>query len=320
MPTWGELLTEISQMGNAYANQAALSIDIVRKKYLSQLFGHSKRNIIVYASKWTISPTPRNEEMITINEEDIEGLMEVIHQLDGDLGLDLIVHSPGGSPVAAEAMVQYLRKKFSSIRVIIPQAAMSAATMIACSADEIIMGKHSFIGPIDPQMIVPVPTGLTATWRMIPAQAIEDQFEMAKEQCKDAGNLASWYPILPMYGPALLKECEIAKKLSKKLVKEWLVKYMFASDSNRTAKAERIASFLLSHKTHLSHGRHIDRETARSKGLKIIDLEADPKFQDLVLSVFHATSLTFQNTGAVKIIENQIGKAYIKQEIPPRQK
>jgi ClpP class serine protease len=28
--------------------------------------------------------------------------------------------------------------------------AMSAATMIACAADVIVMGKHSFLGPIDP--------------------------------------------------------------------------------------------------------------------------------------------------------------------------
>ncbi len=35
--------------------------------------------------------------------------MEVSHGLEGD-GLDLILHSPGGSPEAAEAIVSYLRQ------------------------------------------------------------------------------------------------------------------------------------------------------------------------------------------------------------------
>ena len=39
----------------------------------------------------------------------------------------------------------------NDIRVIVPQIAMSAGTMIASAAREIIMGQHSNIGPIDPQ-------------------------------------------------------------------------------------------------------------------------------------------------------------------------
>ena len=84
--------------------------------------------------------------------------------------LDLILHSPGGSPEAAEAVVSYLRSCFSHVRVIVPQLAMSAATMIACSADEVILGKHSFLGPIDPQLVLPTSLGV----RMVPAQAVLD--------------------------------------------------------------------------------------------------------------------------------------------------
>ncbi|MCB5658491.1 hypothetical protein LIQ27_20525, partial [Bacteroides fragilis] len=49
-----------------------------------------------------------------------------------------------------------------------------------------------------------------------------------------------------------------------------------------------------------------------SKGLKIEYLEKDSQLQDLVLSVFHATTHTFSSTPAMKIIENQNGKAFIK--------
>ena len=49
-------------------------------------------------------------------------------------------------------------------------------------------------------------------------------------------------------------------------------------------------------------------------GLKIIRLEDDQKLQDLVLSVHHATSITFSATPAAKIIENHLGKAYVQLE------
>ena len=114
--------------------------------------------------------------------------------------LDLIVHSPGGSPEAAEAIVIYLRSKFEHIRVFVPHMAMSAATMIACAADEVVMGKHSFIGPIDPQL--QLQTGLGV--RLVPAQAIVDQFAQAVLECQDATKIRAWLPMLTQYGPDLL--------------------------------------------------------------------------------------------------------------------
>ena len=35
------------------------------------------------------------------------------------------------------------------------------------------------------------------------------------------------------------------------------------------------------------------RDVAKSEGLIVEDLESDPKLQDLVLSLFHATTHTF---------------------------
>jgi hypothetical protein len=137
--------------------------------------------------------------------------------------LDIIIHSPGGSAEATEALVVYLRSKFDHIRAIIPYGAMSVATMLACSANEVIMGKHSFIGPVDPQIIVNTRLGLQA----VPAQAIIEQFERARQECKTPENLGVWIPILEQYGPALIVQCENAIELSRTLVAEWLEQYMF---------------------------------------------------------------------------------------------
>ena len=304
MPTWGEILKELREI---MEREKKPPFDMVRRKYLKKLSEYTGRNTILYATKWT-QPGDIPSEMISLTDEDIQGFMEVTSGLSGDT-LDLIIHSPGGSAEATEALVIYLRSKFAHIRAIIPYGAMSAATMLTCAADEIIMGKHSFIGPIDPQVIVYTRLGR----RAIPAQAIIEQFERAKKECKeDPKNLGVWLPIIEQYGPALIVECEHAIDLSKNLVLEWLTQYMFKNDDSEEI-AKKVAETLANHSLFKSHGRHIDREQAKEIGLKITDLEDDNTLQDLVLSVFHAITHTFDGTGAVKIIENHVGKAFIKQ-------
>jgi hypothetical protein len=248
-------------------------------------------------------------EELSITEEDMQGLMEVFHGLTSD-NVDLILHSPGGSAEATEAMVYYIRSKFSHVRIIVPHQAMSAATMLACSADKIIMGKHSFLGPIDPQFFVRTQLGGQA----VPAQAVLDQFDMAKQDCQDPKLLGAWAPILPQYGPALLIQCQETLKLSKELVAKWLTQYMFKNikDATPAVRAAAVADSLANHTAFKTHGRPIDRDYARSLGLDVDDLEKDQKLQDLVLSVFHATTHTFNGTPAVKIIENHDGRAFVR--------
>ncbi len=306
MPTWGGLLAELKAQKGMMP-----PFDAVRRKYLSTTYKKTGRNIILYATKWTqadnIAP-----DLISITEEDIQGLMEVIHGLKGP-NLDLIVHSPGGSPEATEAFVSYLRTKFDDIRVIIPQSAMSAATMLACASNRIVMGKHSFIGPIDPQMLIFNNGAIMA----VPAQAILDQFRLCQSECEDPKKLGSWLPILGQYGPALLVQSDNALKLSQELVSEWLVKYMFAGKPGAVDISKGIAAKLADHTLFKSHARHINREMAKNMGLIIEDLEADQEFQDNILSIFHATTHTFNGTNAVKIIENHEGRAFIKQQYRP---
>ena len=148
----------------------------------------------------------------------------------------------------------------------------------------------------------------------MPAQAILDQFDKAKEECQDPKLLGRWLPILSQCGPALLIQCENAIDLSKALLTEWLERYMFSESHDAAKKAKKIAHYLSDHKEFKSHGRHISRDKAKELKLNIENFEDDQTLQDLVLSVFHATTHTFSGTNAMKIIENHNGKAFIKQQ------
>jgi Serine dehydrogenase proteinase len=308
VPTWSGILNEI-QAEVEKNNPSAF--DTVRRKYLALLAAHTNRNVILYATKWTQSGVS-DPNLISINEEDVQGFMEVVHGLQGEQ-LDLVISSPGGSPEAAEALVHYLRSKFRQIRVIVPHAAMSAATLVACAAEEIVMGKQSSLGPVDPQFILSSQYGIQA----VPAQAILEQFQWAKEECKDPQLLGAWAPMLSQYGPALLIECENALELASELASTWLRTYMLRGMSNKrnaSRKARAIAKALTDHVRFKSHGRHISRDEAREMGMVVSDLETDQTLQDLVLSVYHATTQTFDNTTGVKIIENHVGKAFVKMQ------
>ena len=149
--------------------------------------------------------------------------------------------------------------------------------------------------------------------RYVPARAIVEQFERAKQECKDDPTLLSaWFPILQQYGPSLIAECEDAEQLSKRLIKQWLASYMFAGRPDADDQAQAVADYFADYTIHRSHSLGIDRDAARNAGLdKIEDLEDDLALQDAVLSAHHATLHTLGGP-AVKIVENHMGRAFVK--------
>ena len=215
--SWGDVLKELQQaLTSGQPLPAGLNpFDVIRRRYLVRLHEATRRNVILYASKWTQAPA--DPDAVSIVPEDLQGFMEVLTDLDPAVGLDLVLHSPGGSAEAAESIVKYVRAHFTDVRVIVPHAAMSAATMLACSANKILMGTHSFLGPIDPQFIMQQEGGGRIA---VAAHAILEQFALAKKECADPTLLPAWIPILRQYGPALLVQCQLAQDLSRTLVAE----------------------------------------------------------------------------------------------------
>lgn len=309
MPNWHDILNEIGKMGSPH--------DVVRRNYLKKLSDYTGRNTIVYYSGWLQKNVPGTE----VNDSDKTGLMTVVNKLDRTKGLDLILHTPGGLTAATESVVDYLHSMFGNdIRAIVPQLAMSAGTMIACSCKSILMGKQSNLGPIDPQL------------GPIPAHGIVEEFKRAYDEIKTAQinalthpndpaavaeantKIALWQPIVAKYSPALIGECEKNIEWSESMVKDWLARNMLSDLAPADMEQERktIMTELADHTVSKSHGRHIPMQKCIDIGLKIEKLEDDPTLQDLVLSVHHSCIHTLSNTPSIKIIENQNGIAFIQ--------
>jgi len=296
MPTWNDIIKEIGAQPNAF--------DHIRRKYIAELSEKTGRNVIVYYSGWLQKGNlAQHGFRFDIVDSDKMGFMSTIKGLDKTKGLDLVLHTPGGSIGATESIVHYLKSIFGNdIRAIVPQIAMSAGTMIACSCKEILMGKHSNLGPIDPQI-----NGL-------PTHGIIEEFERAKiEIANNPKSIPVWQTILSRYSPTLIGECEKAIKWSESIVSDWLKANMFSTDENKDAIVDGIIKELGSHALTLSHDRHLHIDILKDRlGLKIIQLESDNDLQDKVLSVHHSCIISLTQTPAYKIIENQEGKAFIQ--------
>lgn len=297
MPNWNEVIVEIQQ--EQQKNPDANPLDSVRRKYLKKISDISGRNTIAYYSGWLQKPQIAGT---AVSDKDKSGFMLTINKLDRTKGLDLILHTPGGDIAATESLVDYLYSMYNNdIRVIVPQISMSAGTMIAFASKEIVMGKHSNLGPIDPQM-----GGLAC-------QAVLNEFEQAKEDIKqNPQSAALWQVIISKYHPTFLGACKQAIEWSEKMVYEWLKNNMCAGDESRVKK---IVSTFSNHTEQKSHSRHISKKECEEVGLNITALETDQDFQDAVLTTHHAFMHTFSNTLCVKIIENHDGVAYIEQAV-----
>lgn len=298
MPDLKQILDEIKNV-----EENGTSVDIVRRKYIRELSEYRKRNVIVYYSNWLQNPNvPEN----AISDMDINGFMTTIHEMDTSMGLDLILHTPGGELAATENIVNYLRTIFScDIDVFVPQLAMSAGTMIACSCRKIYMGKQSSLGPIDPQFYIP---GVG----QVAALGIIEEIERALNEIKvRPESQVFWANIFQKYNPTFIGKCEKAIEWSTQITAEWLKNCMFEKDPDAELKAKNVIDKIASHIETKSHRRHLSIQKCKEIGLKIEDLEQDQKLQDLVLSIHHSCMATFHNPTIIKIIENQKNKLFM---------
>lgn len=295
MPTWDEIMREIGSASNIF--------DVTRRKYIRELSDYTGRNTVVYYSGFLQKQNlVRQGVEFSITDNDKNGFMTVVKGLDRTKGLDLILHTPGGDVSSTESIVDYLKSIFgNNIRAIVPQIAMSAGTMISCACKKIVMGKQSNLGPIDPQL------------GGFPAHGIIEEFEdILNAVKKDPQSIIVWREVLAKYSPTLIGECQKAIQWANSMVATWLQDNMFSEYPDSTDRAHKVVQSLGSHSATLSHSRHLDMKYLKGIGLEIEEMESDQTLQDLILSVHHSVIISISQTNTTKIIENNLGKAFIQ--------
>lgn len=303
MPNQFQILGEIQ--ARAIQNPGLNPFDGVRKDKIAALKALTGRPVIIYAADFLsmkVAAIPQLQAGITITLRDKDYIAGLIDTVPGD-EVDLLIQSPGGSAEATEIIVEHLRARFKHVRVLIPGTAKSAATMLALSGNELVMDGLSECGPIDPQ--VPV------NGRYNPAGAILKQFNLAVETLKDnPTHMNAWLPVLQMYGPALLVECQHYLDLSQTLVAKWLAEYMFAGEDNAADRAVEIAKWLSEDDNFLTHARRVNMQELQERGVHVVDMNAQPELQNAVRELYYAVMATFDHTGCYKLFENSENQTF----------
>ncbi len=205
--------------------------------------------------------------------------------------LVFLENTPGGSVEAVEKMVEISRHHYAEIYFVVPDAAMSAGTILCMSGDKIYMDYSSSLGPIDPQ----VNNG--EQW--VPALGYLDKVKQLLERAEKGTLTNAEFMILQSLDLALLSRYEQARDLTVTLLKKWLVEYKFkdwkehkttpskigkpVTDAEKNERAEDIARKLGDNRLWHSHGRMIGCKTLSDVlNLKIDDYSGDEVLRPLI--------------------------------------
>lgn len=123
-------------------------------------------------------------DAVAISREETMGLSYIIDHVQKEFGLPrkliLLIETIGGSGAAAYNIARLLRVRFKEIVVFVPHFALSAGTIIACIADEIVMDVMSCLGPFDAQLDLP-------KYGLISASALRKGIDITEEYYRKRG-------------------------------------------------------------------------------------------------------------------------------------
>ena len=255
---------------------------------IRQIEALRKRPLAIYVT--SLTPLPRVTAYIS--HEDIVPFSEILDSVPGDK-VDVLIESPGGLSEVSVELRAILRKRFSDVGFIIPHAAMSAATILVMSGDEILMDYRSSLGAVDPQFV-------GNDGRPQPAQAILTGIETIKKSIEENNGVMNpvYLPILRNIDPGKLQNAIDASELSKRIVTESLTLYKFknwvkheksgkpVSPQEREQTAKDIANELCKHERWLSHSHPIKMDELRKMGLRITDYGEEPELQSAIWSLW----------------------------------
>ena len=107
---------------------------------------------------------------------------------DADVPIDVVLHTPGGLVLAATQIADALRAHPAKVTVFVPHYAMSGGTLLALSADEIVMAPHAVLGPVDPQLGQHPAASLMKVIEQKPIAEIDDQTLIEADQARKSLN------------------------------------------------------------------------------------------------------------------------------------
>jgi hypothetical protein len=225
-----------------------------------------------------------------MSSNDIPTFESVLASISGAEQINLLLHSPGGDATIVDKMVDMCRSHLSgrrkAFRVIVPNIAKSAATVLALGSDKILMGYCSELGPIDPQVAIAV-SGVTQWVSALSFvdsrdKLLKDIANAVKQGKPTQGLLQALAGLNIPFTEEMGKWIGFAKKTAASLLDKYMLKVKFPKARSRKLKANEIAEKLLSKRLFPVHGQFIDGATAKKLELEVELLDRNERLWELI--------------------------------------
>ena len=216
-------------------------------------------------------------------------ISEHLSQIGQADNLAIFIYTPGGDSIAGWGIVNLLREYCNNLKVLVPFRALSCGTLIALGANEIIMGKHGLLSPIDPSVSSPfnppAPSlaGMPANAALLTV-SVEDMIgflELAKKEIglETEQSLATVLSILSeKVHPLALGAVYRAREQSGSLATRLLTKH-----SNDTPRIEHIVKRLTQE---LPTHNYLIGRTEAVEDIKLNISEPSPEVDDLMWALY----------------------------------
>ncbi len=266
-PVFMSVLSELNVNADQLQKRQKLIKEI--EEALTARYGYSNR-MMSYVLRFGHART-------SMHTADIPNLEALLNSISGADQINVLLHSPGGDGTLVEKMMEMFRTHLSGqnskLRVIVPNVAKSAATVLALGADQILMGYCSELGPIDPQVPITV-SGIT---QWVSAFAFVEARDKLMVQIADAlktneptvGLLQQLAGLNIPFTDEMENQIDFAKKTAIALLDKYMLVPRYPGKKRRAKKANEIAEKLLSKQLFPVHGYYIDGGTAKKLGLEV---------------------------------------------------
>ena len=189
--------------------------------------------------------------------------------------VDLFLYTPGGITVAGWGLVHLIREFCKQFTVLVPYKAWSCGTLICLGADEIVMGRLSQLGPIDPSTNTPfnppIPGFPSAPQNTLPlnVEDIVSFIDLAKTEVglKRGSRLTAILDNLSRINPYAPIALGAAHRVRPQIVK--LATELLSLHMRKQRQIGHIVDILA--KKLGSHDYLIGRKEAKGIGLKVTD-------------------------------------------------
>lgn len=190
--------------------------------------------------------------------------------------MHLMLSSPGGDGEVAVRLVRSMQSRCSTLTIIVPDMAKSAATIMCLGADELLMGPAADLGPVDPQL--QVNDGLVG------ARDIEQAVSSAEERVQAAPEAFPLYAsLLADVNMLMVEQARSAKARSYDLIGEALA-CSGRSSRGRSKLIEKLKASLVDDA--VVHGATLGPSQAKKLGLPVKEADLNSEEWKLIWSLW----------------------------------